>query len=467
MDLTWKKPLAWEGYTDADKQAMTGVAQRYTTFLTGAKTERIAVASIMAEAQAAGFKDITTMKTANPGDKCYWNQNGKAMVLFVIGKRPMVDGLRIVGGHVDNPRLDLKPAPLYENSGLAFFDTHYYGGIKKYQWTSLPLALHGVVVCKDGRRVNIDIGEDAGDPVLGITDLLPHLGRDQMEKTLAKGITGEGLDAMIASTPAPKEKDENGKDKDVKDPVKQWVLNWLQEKYGIAEVDFTSADLQLVPAGPARDYGLDRSFIMGFGHDDRICSWAAWAALKDMGVPEYTSVALLTDKEEVGSIGATGAQGHFFEDMVAELLALQAPYTDLLLRRCLRSSKGLSGDVSNAFDPLYAEVSDPNNSAYAGKGVCLCRYVGGGGKGGTIEGSPEFMAWLRALLDGQNICWQMPELGKVDQGGGGTIASYLANYGMDCVDVGIPLFSMHAPWELAHKADLYEMYRALTAFYQA
>jgi len=467
MDLTWKRPLAWENYTDDNKKSMEAVAGRYIGFLSAAKTERLAVDTIVSQAKAAGYVDISTLKNAEPGTKCYWNQNGKAVVLFVIGKKPMVEGLRIVGAHVDNPRLDLKPNPLYESNGLAFFDTHYYGGVKKYQWTALPLALHGVVVCKDGRKVLINIGEDASDPVLGITDLLPHLGRDQMEKTMSKGITGEGLDALVASTPVPKDKDENGNDKDVKDPVKQWVLRWLHDKYQISEADFTSADLQLVPAGPAREYGLERSFIMGFGHDDRVCSWAAWAALLDMPVPEYTSAALLTDKEEVGSIGATGAEGHFFEDAVAELLALQAPYTELALRRCLRLSKGLSGDVSNGYDPLYAEVSDPNNSAYMGKGFCICRYVGGGGKGGTIEATPEFMAWLRALLDGHGICWQVPELGKVDQGGGGTIAKFLGNYGMDCVDAGIPLFSMHAPWELAHKADLYEMYRAFTVFYQA
>ncbi|OPZ24072.1 MAG: putative M18 family aminopeptidase 1 [Lentisphaerae bacterium ADurb.BinA184] len=376
-----------------------------------------------------------------------------------VGRRPLADGLHIVGGHIDAPRLDAKPVPLYEDGEMAWLDMHYYGGIKKYQWVTLPLALHGVVVKPDGTTVRVVVGEDDSDPVLVITDLLPHLGKDQAKKTLDEGIAGEGLNVLVGSLPAA--------GKDSKEAVKTNLLRLLKDTYGITEQDFVSADLEVVPAGRARELGLDRSLLLGYGHDDRICAYAALRALLDLKrTPEYTSVVVLCDKEEIGSVGATGMESAFFENSVAELLArCGEEHPELVLRRCLERSRMLSADVNAVHDPNYGEVSAPNgNMAQINRGIVLSKYTGARGKSHSSEASAEFMALIRRVFDGAGVLWQPGELGKVDQGGGGTIAMFLARYGMDVLDCGTGLLSMHAPWEVASKLDAYMTYKGYKAF---
>jgi aspartyl aminopeptidase len=368
----------------------------------------------------------------------------------------MENGLRIIGAHVDSPRLDLKQNPLYEDSGLALFKTHYYGGVKKYQWVTLPLAIHGVVVKKDGSLVDVVIGEDEADPVVGITDLLIHLAADQMDKKLSKAIEGEDLNVSLGSIPVG--------DKEDKARVKKNILRLLNEKYGIDEEDFVSAELEVVPAGKARDYGLDRSMVMGYGHDDRVCAYTAFKALMDIENPDKTCVALMVDKEEIGSVGATGMTSRFFENTMAEIMNLTGDYSELKLRRCLANSKMLSGDVSVAYDPNHPSVTEPRNTAYLGKGMTFNKYTGVRGKSGSNDANPEFIAQLRAIMEKHDVMWQTSELGKVDQGGGGTIAYILAEYGMDVIDCGVALHNMHAPWEVASKADIYETMRGYRAF---
>ena len=402
-----------------------------------------------------GFKPLSSYDKLNPGDKVYVTNKGKNIACFVIGNKPIEEGLRVLGAHIDSPRIDIKQNPLYEKNGFALLDAHYYGGIKKYQWVTIPLALHGVVCKKDGTVVNVCIGEEENDPVLGITDLLIHLSADQLQKSAAKVIEGEDLDLTMGNMPL------EGAEKDA---VKANVLKLLKEKYDFEEEDFISAELEIVPAGPTRDYGLDRSMVAGYGHDDRVCAYTSLRAVLDAGLCEYTTCAILVDKEEVGSIGATGAQSKFFENTVAELINLSTTYSELKVRHAMENTKMLSSDVSAGFDPLYPGVNDPKNAAYLGNGICFNKYTGSRGKGGCNDAMPEFMAEIRNVMDNNNINYQTAELGRVDQGGGGTIAYILGNYNMNVIDAGIAVLNMHAPMEIVSKADVYEAYCAYKAF---
>jgi aspartyl aminopeptidase len=461
----WKRENAWPKVSRKERLAVEAYCRDYMGFLSAAKTEREAFDLAVALAKAQGFVDLDDLQTTGgnlrPGMKVYRGCRGKTLLAAVLGERPLEEGMHIVGGHTDAPRLDAKPVPLYEEGGVALLDTHYYGGVKKYQWVAMPLALHGVVVRADGTRVSVCIGEDPGDPVLTITDLLPHLGKDQATKTLADGITGEGLNVLVGSRPA----EGAAADPKVKDKVKLNLLRWLQAQYGLTEEDLASAELELVPAGPARDLGLDRSMILGYGHDDRICAYAGLRALLDLpGTPAHTAMVLLCDKEEIGSVGATGMDSRFLENTVAEMIALGGSASDLALRRCLERSRMLSADVNALHDPNYPDVSSPNNMAQINAGVVVAKYTGSRGKSGSSDASAEFMAEIRRVFNQAGVAWQTGELGKVDGGGGGTIAMFLARYGMDVVDCGVGLFSMHAPWEVAGKLDAYMAYKGYRAF---
>lgn len=392
------------------------------------------------------------------GDRVYANNMGKGMALFVIGKESMEKGMNILGAHIDSPRLDLKQDPLYEDTDFAMLDTHYYGGIKKYQWVTLPLALHGVIAKKDGTVVKVNVGDKPGDPVFGVSDLLIHLSGEQLEKKAAKVIEGENLDLLIGSIPMQTE------DEKVKEKVKANIMNLLSKEYGIEEEDFLSAEIEVVPAGEARDYGFDRSMIMGYGHDDRVCAYPSFEAMLVSEDPEITSVCLLVDKEEIGSVGASGMQSRFFENTVAEVMAAAGSYSELALRRALANSKVLSSDVSAAFDPNFPSVMTKRNTAYFGKGLVFNKYTGSRGKGGSNDANAEYIGKLRNIMDTNEVSFQTAELGKVDQGGGGTIAYILANYGMNVIDSGVPVLNMHAPWEIISKVDLYEAYRGYIAF---
>ncbi|MBO7697440.1 MAG: aminopeptidase, partial [Erysipelotrichaceae bacterium] len=391
------------------------------------------------------------------GDRIYFNNRGKSLALFVIGKQPIEKGMNILGAHIDSPRIDLKQNPLYQDNDLVLMDTHYYGGIKKYQWVARPLALHGVVCKKDGTKVTIRMGENEDEPILEISDLLIHLARDQMEKSGSKVVEAEDLNALVGSIPAKTKKEE-------KDLVKKNILNILEKEYDIKEEDFISAELELVPSGKARDLGFDRSMIMGYGHDDRICAYTSLKAILESKTPARTSVCILTDKEEIGSIGSTGAQSSFFENSVAELLNLQDKYNDLKLRHALENSRMLSSDVSAAFDPNYPSVNEAKNAAYFGRGISFNKFTGSGGKYNSSDAPAEYVAKIRNVMDKNDVMYQFSELGRVDQGGGGTIAYILANKNMDVIDAGIPVQNMHAPYETASKADIYEAYRAYKAF---
>ena len=397
-------------------------------------------------------------KALKPGAKIVANNMGKGLALFVIGKQPLEAGMNILGAHIDSPRMDLKQVPLYEDTEFAMLDTHYYGGIKKYQWVTLPLAFHGVICRKDGTTVTVNIGDKPEDPVFGVSDLLIHLSADQMEKKGAKVIEGENLDLLIGSIPADK------KDDDVKERVKANILTILEKTYGIEEEDFLSAEIEVVPAGEARDYGFDRSMIMGYGHDDRVCAYPSYRAMLEVKKPEYTSVCLLVDKEEIGSVGASGMQSRFFENCVAELVNLTGDYSELKVRRALKNSKVLSSDVSAAFDPNYPSVMEKRNAAYFGKGLVFNKYTGSRGKSGSNDANAEYIAKLRNIMDKNEVSFQTAELGKVDQGGGGTIAYILANYDMNVIDSGVPVLNMHAPWEIISKVDLYEALKGYVAF---
>ena len=383
--------------------------------------------------------------------------------MFILGSKDMEQGMNILGAHIDSPRLDLKQVPLYEDTEMAMLDTHYYGGVKKYQWVTLPLALHGVICKKDGTTVKVNIGEKPTDPVFGISDLLIHLSADQMEKKAAKVIEGEALDLLIGSIPAEESEDEDDKKK-TKDRVKANILDILSKEYGIDEEDFLSAEIEVVPAGAARDYGFDRSMIMGYGHDDRVCAYPSFEAMLKVENPEYTSVCLLVDKEEIGSVGASGMQSRFFENCVAEVMNLVGTYSELAVRRAMRNSKVLSSDVSAAFDPNYPSVMEKRNSAYFGKGLVFNKYTGARGKSGSNDANAEYVAKLRNIMDKNNVSFQTAELGKVDQGGGGTIAYILANYDMNVIDSGVAVLNMHAPWEIISKVDLYEALQGYVAF---
>ena len=457
---------AWKTYSEEDISKLNAISAEYVKFLDNGKTERECVAQTVEMAKAKGYRNLNTViangEKLNPGDCVYSDFMGKALMLLKIGKQPIFKGLNIVGAHIDSPRIDLKQNPLYEHTDFAYLDTHYYGGIKKYQWVAMPLAMHGVVAKKDGTVVNVVIGEDPSDPVLGISDLLIHLSGDQMAKTLSKAIEGEKLNLTVGSRPVMNAAD------DCKEPVKELILSMLKEKYDIEEEDFLSAELEIVPAGPARDYGLDRSMIMGYGHDDRVCSYTSLAAMLKVENPVHTSCCLLVDKEEVGSNGATGMHSRFFENIVAELIALtNASYSGLILRRCLKNSKMLSSDVSAAFDPNYPEVNERKNSAFCGRGFTFNKYTGARGKSGCNDANAEYIAYLRKVMDDAGVFFQTSELGKVDQGGGGTIAYILANLNMEVIDCGVPVLNMHAPWEVVSKIDVYETCRGYEAFLRA
>lgn len=450
---------AWKKYNAADEKAVMKFAEGYKDFLSISKTERLAVKESVKLLKEKGFKDITEVESLKVGDKIYLINKNKNVLAMVIGKKPLEEGMRILGAHIDSPRMDLKEHPIYERSGFALGDTHYYGGIKKYQWVTIPLALHGVVCKKDGTTVEINIGEDEKDPVLGITDLLIHLSADQLTKSGAKVIEGENLDLTLGNKPLKGDK---------ANAVKENVLALLKKKYNIEEEDLISSEIEVVPAGKARDYGLDKSMVAGYGHDDRCCAYTSLMALLEVENPEVTSVCILVDKEEIGSVGATGAHSLFFENAigkVAQLLGCKNPI--LISRLSLENSKMLSSDVSAAYDPLYAGVSDPNNSAYFANGIVFNKYTGARGKSGSNDANPEYYAWVRKAMDENNVSWQNAELGKVDQGGGGTIAYILGNYNMNVIDAGIAVLNMHAPMEIVSKADLYEAYKGYIAFLKA
>ena len=428
-------------------------AKNYVKFLDAAKTEREAVTESVRIAEAAGYRAWNFGDAINVGDKLYYNNRGKNIFLMRIGTENINNGIRITAAHIDSPRLDLKPVPLYEEHGMSFFKTHYYGGVRKYQWLAMPLALHGVVVKQDGTVVDIVIGEDETDPVMYITDLLPHLARAQGGKTLNEVFQAEKLNILVGSRPV------DGEDKDA---VKAGVLNYLNEKYGIAEDDFLSAELSIVPAAKARDVGFDRSMICAYGHDDRVCAYPSLTAMIDSTDTLHTSMCLLVDKEETGSDGVTGMQSSLIVDVIAEI-AKALGGNEAAVRA---NSKCLSSDVTATFDPNYADVYEHRNSSLIGCGVCLCKYTGSGGKGGTSDASAEMVGWTRRFLNEAGVVWQISELGKTDVGGGGTVAKYMANHNIDTIDIGVGVLSMHAPYELISKVDLYEAYRAFRAFYQ-
>ena len=443
---------AWEKYKDNLNEVMD-FAEGYKNFISFGKTERLVVKESIELMEKAGFKNGEKVSSVKEGDRVYFINKNKNVCAFIIGKRPLIDGLRILGAHIDSPRLDLKESPFYEKNGFALADTHYYGGVKKYQYVTIPLALHGVVCKKDGTVVDINIGEKDDDPIVGITDLLIHLSADQMAKPLAKAIEGENLDISLGSIPLD--------DKD----AKANVLKILKDKYDIEEEDFISAEIEVVPAGPARDYGLDRSMVAGYGHDDRSCAYTSLKALLDTKEVEYTACCILVDKEEIGSVGATGAQSLFFENTIAKLSKLLGDNHPLYIARmALEASKMLSSDVSAGFDPLYPGVNDPKNAAYLGQGLVFNKYTGSRGKSGSNDANPEYYAFVRKAMDEGNVNWQSSELGKVDQGGGGTIAYILGNHNMNVIDAGIPVLNMHAPMEIVSKVDVYEAYRGYKAF---
>lgn len=446
----------WKDASQEKVNAIMNFCEDYKHFISVGKTERICVKEALKIAESKGFKNLHDVKTANVGDKLYLINKNKNIVLFTVGQKPVKEGLRVLGAHIDSPRLDIKQNPLYEKDGFALLDTHYYGGVKKYQWVTIPLAIHGVIIKKDGTTVNVAIGDDENDPVLGISDLLIHLAGDQMQKTASKVIEGEDLDVTFGSIPL---KDEE------KNAVKANILKMLNEKYQIEEEDLLSAELEVVPAGKARDYGFDRSMVAGYGHDDRVCAYTSLRAVVDMEeAPEYTSCCILVDKEEIGSVGATGAHSLFFENAILELLNLQNTADLLTLRKTLENTKMLSSDVSAGFDPLFAGVNDPKNSAYLGNGIVFNKYTGSRGKGGSNDANPEYLAWVRDAMDSNEVHYQTAELGKVDQGGGGTIAYILGNYNMNVLDAGVAVLNMHAPMEIVSKADVYEAYLAYIAF---
>ena len=461
-----EKKNAWEKYPEGKKRdEVFSFAEDYRKFISDCKTERECTSAVYKDAVAHGYKDLDELiknKTAvKAGDRIVADNMGKGVALFNIGKKSIEDGMNILGAHIDSPRMDLKQVPLYEDTEMALLDTHYYGGIKKYQWVTLPLALHGVICKKDGTTVKVNIGDKPGDPVVGVSDLLIHLSGDQMSKKASEVIEGENLDVLIGSIPGP-EKDEN--DKDIKDRVKTNILNILSKEYKVDEDDFISAEIEVVPAGEARDYGLDRSMIMGYGHDDRVCAYPSYRAMLEVADPEYTSVCLLVDKEEIGSVGASGMQSRFFENCVAEVMNLAGEYTELAVRRAMKNSKVLSSDVSAAFDPNYPSVMEKKNSAYFGKGLVFNKYTGARGKSGSNDANAEYVAKLRKIMDDNEVSFQTSELGRVDVGGGGTIAYILANYDMNVIDSGVPVLNMHAPWEIISKVDLYEALKGYIAF---
>ena len=454
-----KKELPWSTYSEAEKQALETLSKGYIEFLTKCKTERESVREIIRQAEAAGYEDLEKIvregRALAPGAKVYQAYMKKAVALFHVGTEPLENGLAILGAHIDTCRLDVKQNPLYEDGGLGYLDTHYYGGIKKYQWVTLPLALHGVVVKKDGTALDIVIGEEASDPTFCVTDLLVHLSQEQLKKSADKVVEGEKLDVLVGTLPLFGEE---------KEAVQKNILHLLREKYGIEEEDFLSAELSFVPAGAAREMGFDRSMILGYGQDDRVCSYTSLAAMLETKPSKRTACCLLVDKEEIGSVGATGMRSHFFENMLAELMNALGQYSELAVRRALASSKMLSSDVSSGYDALYAEAFDKRNVAYLGRGMVFNKFTGSRGKSGSNDANAEYLGELRAMLDARGVRYQSAELGKVDLGGGGTIAYIMALYGMQVIDSGVAVLSMHAPWEVTSKVDVYEVKKGYAAF---
>lgn len=454
------KENAWNTYTDEDMEMMDALVQGYKYFLDNGKTERECVREMIAAARQYGYKSleevISTGYILRAGDKVYAQTKGKAVMFVNIGLFPMEEGMNILGAHIDSPRLDVKMNPLYEDTELAYLDTHYYGGIKKYQWVALPMALHGTVVKKDGSHVAIVIGENEEDPVVGITDLLVHLSAKQMEKKASVVVEGEKLDVLIGSRPL--------KECEEKEKVKAGILNILKEKYDIEEDDFLSAEIEVVPAGKSRDYGLDRSMIMAYGQDDRVCAYTSLMAMLAVDQVARTTACILVDKEEIGSVGASSMDSRFFENTVAEILQSMRKFDDITLRRTLARSKMLSSDVSAAYDPLYASVFEKKNTAYFGHGVVFNKYTGARGKSGSNDAGAEYIARIRRILDEKKVTYQFAELGQVDEGGGGTIAYIPAAYDMDVIDCGVAVLNMHAPWEITSKSDIYEAEKCYEAF---
>lgn len=454
-----EKKNVWTTYGKTQISELEELNSNYIDFLSECKTERECVTETVKQAVEKGYKPIEEFinkgEALKSGDKIYAVCMNKAVALFDIGKKPLEQGMNILGAHIDSPRMDVKQNPLYESDELAYLDTHYYGGIKKYQWVTLPLAIHGVVVKKDGTKIDINIGEKDTDPVFCVTDLLIHLASQQMEKNGAKVVEGENLDILVGSMPL---------EDNEKDAVKAGVLNILKENYGMDEEDFMSAELEVVPAGRAREMGFDRSMIISYGQDDRVCAYTSLAAMLEMDKVEKTACCLLVDKEEIGSVGATGMQSRFFENTVAELLNLNGEYNELKLKRCLANSRMLSSDVNAAYDPLYADVFKNNSSSYLGRGVVFNKFTGARGKSGSNDANAEYLAVLRNIMDNHDVCFQMSELGKVDAGGGGTIAYIMSLYGMEVIDCGVPVLNMHAPWEVTSKADIFETYKCYKAF---
>ncbi len=470
-----EKQNVWETYDAGRLEELEGFTKEYMEFLDEGKTERECVDYLVNRVEAEGYRELEVVRreggTLQAGDKVYHVCMNKSIVMFHIGSRALEEGMNILGAHIDSPRLDIKQDPLYEDGGFAYLDTHYYGGVKKYQWVTLPLALHGVVIKKDGTTVEIKVGEDGDDPVFFISDLLIHLASEQLEKKANKVIEGEALDIIVGNRPLCLEKKETSlsegtacEGKKEKDPVKQGILRYLKDTYDMEEEDFLSAELEVVPAGRAREAGFDRSMILAYGQDDRVCAFASLKAMLELEAPERTACCILVDKEEIGSVGATGMRSRFFENSVAELMALCGGYDELSLRRCLAGSTMLSSDVSSAFDPAYASSFDKKNVAYLGRGMVFNKFTGSRGKSGSNDANAEYMAYIRDIFEKEQVVFQTAELGRVDLGGGGTIAYILALYGMNVIDSGVAVLNMHAPWEATSKADVYETKRGYAAF---
>ena len=456
------KKNTWHSYSENEVVELTNLSEEYKEFISKSKTEREAARNIISLAEQAGFRNLNYYIENNlklfSGDKVYVNNRNKSVALFVIGSKDITSGINILGAHIDSPRLDLKSTPLYEESSFAYLDTHYYGGIKKYQWVTLPLALHGVVVKKNGEKKYITIGEDENDPVLGITDLLPHLGKEQMKKEASEVIPGDNLDILVGSKPI------NTEDAKEENLVKKNILNILKDNYDITEDDFLSAELEIVPAGKARDFGLDKSMVMAYGQDDKVCAYTSLKAFLDIQECEKTISCILVDKEEIGSVGATGMESSFYEDALLEICALLGKESLTTLSRVFKNSKMLSSDVTAAYDPLYKEASNERSETHFNKGVSFCKYTGARGKSGSNDATAEYIAELRRIMDNNNVKFQITEMGKVDAGGGGTIAYILANKNVSVIDCGVGILSMHAPWEVTSKSDIYEAYKCYKAF---
>ncbi len=454
--MKYEQKNGWEIVKETEKKQIFDFCELYKDYLNKGKTERLCVENSIVLAETVGFKEFDENEKLNAGDKIYINNRGKALILAVIGENDITDGINLVASHIDSPRLDLKQNPLYEDTDLALFKTHYYGGIKKYQWTTIPLAIYGVVVKADGTKINIAIGDDENDPVFCITDLLPHLAQKQMTQKMGEAIPGENLNVLIGSMPGDTDKEK----------VKEAVLKLLNDKYKIEEEDFLSAEIEVVPSGKARDIGFDRSLIGAYGHDDRVCSYGALKGILDIQNPKKTAVCLLADKEEIGSMGNTGMQAEYLEYAISAMInARKGSFNELMIRKCFANSKCLSADVGAAMDPTYKEVSEPRNAPKSNYGVMVCKYTGSRGKSGSSDASAEFMGEIRKICKDNNIVWQIGELGKVDEGGGGTVAQFVANRNIDTIDCGVPVLSMHAPFEVVAKFDVYMSYKLYKSFY--